>query len=79
MSKRGSFSAADGRNLAWEDILPELAQGVNVSKSAAADLPAGGFGGAGVRLSNRYYKYLSNTYAESQADLLPQFIPQNRE
>lgn len=45
LNGRDSFSAANGRNLAWEDIPPELAQGVDVSKSTAADLPEGGFGG----------------------------------
>ncbi|AJP70765.1 TonB-dependent receptor [Sphingomonas hengshuiensis] len=45
LNGRDSFSAASGRNLAWEDIPPELAQGVDVNKSASADLPEGGFGG----------------------------------
>jgi iron complex outermembrane receptor protein len=45
LNGRDSFSASNGRNLAWEDIPPELAQGVDVNKSASADLPEGGFGG----------------------------------
>jgi iron complex outermembrane recepter protein len=45
LNGRDSFSAANGRNLAWEDIPPELAQGVDVYKSLSATLPEGGFGG----------------------------------
>jgi iron complex outermembrane recepter protein len=45
LNGRDSFSAANGRNLAWEDIPPELAQGVDVYKSLSASLPEGGFGG----------------------------------
>jgi len=45
LNGRDSFSAASGRNLAWEDIPPELAQGVDVYKSLTAILPEGGFGG----------------------------------
>jgi TonB-dependent receptor len=45
LNGRDSFSAANGRNLAWEDIPPELAQGIDVYKSLSAALPEGGFGG----------------------------------
>lgn len=45
LNGRDSFSAANGRNLAWEDIPPELAQGIDVFKSLSAALPEGGFGG----------------------------------
>lgn len=45
LNGRDSFSAANGRNLAWEDIPPELAQGIDVFKSLSATLPEGGFGG----------------------------------
>lgn len=45
LNGRDSFSAANGRNLAWEDIPPELAQGIDVFKSLSANLPEGGFGG----------------------------------
>lgn len=45
LNGRDSFSAANGRNLAWEDVPPELAQGVDVFKSLSANLPEGGFGG----------------------------------
>ncbi|GAA0581600.1 TonB-dependent receptor [Rhizomicrobium electricum] len=45
LNGRDSFSAANGRNLAWEDIPPELAQGIDVYKSLSATLPEGGFGG----------------------------------
>jgi iron complex outermembrane recepter protein len=45
LNGRDSFSSANGRNLAWEDIPPELAQGVDVYKSLSAGLPEGGFGG----------------------------------
>jgi iron complex outermembrane recepter protein len=45
LNGRDSFSAASGRNLAWEDIPPELAQGIDVYKSLTATLPEGGFGG----------------------------------
>ncbi len=42
---RDAFSSANGRNLAWEDVPPELMQGVDVYKSLSASLPEGGFGG----------------------------------
>ncbi len=42
---RDAFSSANGRNLSWEDVPPELAQGVDVYKSLSASLPEGGFGG----------------------------------
>lgn len=45
LNGRDSFSAANGRNLAWEDVPPELAQGIDVFKSLSANLPEGGFGG----------------------------------
>lgn len=45
LNGRDSFSASSGRNLAWEDIPPELAQGIDVFKSLSATLPEGGFGG----------------------------------
>lgn len=45
LNGRDSFSAANGRNLAWEDIPPELAQGIDVYKSLSSSLPEGGFGG----------------------------------
>ena len=45
LNGRDSFSAANGRNLAWEDIPPELAEGVDVYKTEQPDLPEGGFGG----------------------------------
>lgn len=45
LNGRDSFSAANGRNLAWEDVPPELAQGIDVYKSLSASLPEGGFGG----------------------------------
>jgi iron complex outermembrane recepter protein len=45
LNGRDSFSAINGRNLAWEDIPPELAQGVDVYKSLSAVMPEGGFGG----------------------------------
>ncbi len=45
LNGRDSFSSANGRNLSWEDIPPELAQGVDVYKSLSAGLPEGGFGG----------------------------------
>jgi TonB-dependent receptor len=45
LNGRDAFSSANGRNLAWEDIPPELAQGVDVYKSLSAGLPEGGFGG----------------------------------
>jgi len=45
LNGRDSFSSANGRNLAWEDIPPELAQGVDVYKSLSSNLPEGGFGG----------------------------------
>jgi TonB-dependent receptor len=45
LNGRDSFSSANGRNLSWEDIPPELMQGVDVFKSLSASLPEGGFGG----------------------------------
>ncbi len=45
LNGRDSFSSANGRNLAWEDVPPELMQGVDVYKSLSANLPEGGFGG----------------------------------
>ena len=45
LNGRDSFSAANGRNLSWEDVPPELAQGIDVYKSLSASLPEGGFGG----------------------------------
>lgn len=45
LNGRDAFSAANGRSLSWEDIPPELAQGVDVYKSLSARLPEGGFGG----------------------------------
>ena len=45
LNGRDAFSSANGRSLAWEDIPPELAQGVDVYKSLSASLPEGGFGG----------------------------------
>jgi|GEM_PF-456322 len=45
LNGRDSFSSANGRSLAWEDIPPELAQGVDVYKSLSAVMPEGGFGG----------------------------------
>ncbi len=45
LNGRDSFSSVNGRNLAWEDIPPELMQGVDVYKSAEASLPEGGLGG----------------------------------
>ena len=45
LNGRDSFSSVNGRTLAWEDIPPELMQGVDVYKSAEANLPEGGLGG----------------------------------
>ena len=45
LNGRDAFSSANGRSLAWEDIPPELAQGVDVYKSLSAWMPEGGFGG----------------------------------
>jgi TonB-dependent receptor len=45
LNGRDSFSSVNGRGLAWEDIPPELMQGVDAYKSAEADLPEGGLGG----------------------------------
>ncbi len=45
LNGRDSFSSVNGRGLAWEDISPELMQGVDVYKSAEANLPEGGLGG----------------------------------
>ena len=45
LNGRDSFSSVNGRSLAWEDISPELMQGVDVYKSAEASLPEGGLGG----------------------------------
>ena len=45
LNGRDAFSSANGRNLSWEDIPPELAQGVDVYKSLASWMPEGGFGG----------------------------------
>lgn len=45
LNGRDAFSSANGRSLAWEDIPPELAQGVDVYKSLSAGMPEGGFGG----------------------------------
>jgi TonB-dependent receptor len=45
LNGRDAFSSANGRSLAWEDIPPELAQGVDVYKSLSSSLPEGGFGG----------------------------------
>jgi TonB-dependent receptor len=45
LNGRDAFSSANGRGLAWEDIPPELAQGVDVYKSLSASMPEGGFGG----------------------------------
>jgi iron complex outermembrane recepter protein len=45
LNGRDTFSSSNGRNLAWEDVPPELMQGVDVYKSLSASLPEGGFGG----------------------------------
>jgi TonB-dependent receptor len=45
LNGRDAFSSANGRSLAWEDIPPELAQGVDVYKSLSSWMPEGGFGG----------------------------------
>lgn len=45
LNGRDTFSSVNGRTLAWEDIPPELMQGVDVYKADEADNPEGGFGG----------------------------------
>jgi TonB-dependent receptor len=45
LNGRDTFSSSNGRTLAWEDVPPELMQGVDVYKSLSASLPEGGFGG----------------------------------
>jgi TonB-dependent receptor len=45
LNGRDSFSSVNGKNLAWEDIPPELMTGVDVVKSEAAYLPEGALGG----------------------------------
>lgn len=72
LNGRDSFSSANGRNLAWEDIPPELMQGVDVYKSLAAWMPEGGFGGV-INLRTRqpfdfdgltFYGTLTGNYAD---------------
>ena len=45
LNGRDSFSSNSGRTLSWEDIPPELFQGIDVYKSLMATFPEGGFGG----------------------------------
>jgi len=66
LNGRDSFSAANGRNLAWEDIPPELAQGIDVFKSLSATLPEGGFGGV-VNLRTRQPFDFDDLYASVTA------------
>jgi iron complex outermembrane recepter protein len=45
INNRDSFSSVNGRNLAWEDIPPELMRQAEIYKTEAGYLPEGAFGG----------------------------------